>query len=164
LFDDINYYSINLQDIKQDIKQDIINEIILYTTKNGEVKIDVLYSGENIWLTQKKIALLFGVNVRTISEHLKNIFESDELTKDSVCRNFRRTAVDGKNYTMQAYNLDAIIAVGYRVNSKQATEFRVWATKILKDFIIKCIKDNSIYMANDKNKLPNQLNYLAQSF
>ncbi|MDP5370348.1 MAG: virulence RhuM family protein, partial [Pseudomonadota bacterium] len=88
-------------------------------------------------LSQKKMALLFGVDIRTISEHFQNIFNSGELLKDSVIRNFRNTATDGKNYTTQFYNLDAIIAVGYRVNSKQATEFRIWATNILKEFIIK---------------------------
>lgn len=113
------------------------SEILLYTTQTGEVKIDVLYQGEDIWLTQKKMALLFGVNVRTISEHLKNIFENNELDKESVIRNFRNTASDGKNYQTQFYNLDAIIAVGYRVNSRQATEFRLWATKVLREFIIK---------------------------
>ncbi|WP_410541880.1 virulence RhuM family protein [Wolbachia endosymbiont (group A) of Pherbina coryleti] len=113
------------------------NEILLYTTPNGDVRIDVLYRDENIWLTQKRMAELFDVNIRTISEHLQNIFASQELDKDSVIRIFRNTAEDGKQYPTQFYNLDAIIAIGYRVNSKKATSFRVWATKILRDFIIK---------------------------
>ena len=113
------------------------NEILLYTTPDGDVRIDVLYRDENIWLTQKRMAELFDVNIRTISEHLQNIFASQELDKDSVIRIFRNTAEDGKQYPTQFYNLDAIIAIGYRVNSKKATLFRVWATKILKDFIIK---------------------------
>ncbi|MDP4725132.1 MAG: virulence RhuM family protein [Alphaproteobacteria bacterium] len=113
------------------------SEILLYTTKEGNVKVDVIYGDQTIWLSQKKMALLFGVDIRTISEHFQNIFNSGELLKDSVIRNFRNTATDGKNYTTQFYNLDAIIAVGYRVNSKQATEFRIWATNILKEFIIK---------------------------
>lgn len=113
------------------------NEILLYTTPDGDVRIDVLYRDENIWLTQKRMAELFDVNIRTISEHLQNIFASQELDKDSVIRIFRNTAEDGKQYPTQFYNLDAIIAIGYRVNSKKATSFRVWATKILRDFIIK---------------------------
>ncbi|WP_410541594.1 virulence RhuM family protein [Wolbachia endosymbiont (group A) of Andrena bucephala] len=113
------------------------NEILLYTTLDGDVRIDVLYRDENIWLTQKRMAELFDVNIRTISEHLQNIFASQELDKDSVIRIFRNTAEDGKQYPTQFYNLDAIIAIGYRVNSKKATSFRVWATKILRDFIIK---------------------------
>ncbi len=110
------------------------NEILLYTTPDGDVRIDVLYRDENIWLTQKRMAELFDVNIRTISEHLQNIFTSQELDKDSVIRIFRNTAEDGKQYPTQFYNLDAIIAVGYRVNSNI---IRVWATKVLKDFIIK---------------------------
>ncbi len=112
-------------------------EILLYSTDDGEVKIDVLYQDDNIWLTQKKMGLLFGVDTRTVSEHLQNIFDSDELSEDSVIRNFRTTASDGKNYLTNFYNLDAIIAVGYRVNSKKATQFRIWATTTLKEFIIK---------------------------
>lgn len=83
------------------------------------------------------MAELFGIDVRTVNEHLQNIFSTGELDKDSVIRNFRITATDGKNYNTQFYNLDAIIAVGYRVNSYQATQFRIWATQTLKDFIIK---------------------------
>lgn len=113
------------------------SEILLYTTPNGEIKIDVLYQGENIWLTQKKMAALFGVQIPAINKHLKNIFDSGELEEKSVISILETTAPDGKDYSTQFYNLDAIIAVGYRVNSKQATEFRIWATKILKEFIIK---------------------------
>jgi hypothetical protein len=113
------------------------SEILLYTTRDGEVKIDVLYSDQTIWLTQKKMGMLFNVDIRTISEHAQNIFKSGELDKDSVVRNFRNTAADGKKYSTQFYDLDTVIAVGYRVNSKQATEFRIWATKTLKEFIIK---------------------------
>ncbi|WP_246209840.1 RhuM family protein, partial [Wolbachia endosymbiont of Atemnus politus] len=85
----------------------------------------------------KKMVGLFDVNIRTINEHLQNIFASQELDKDSVIRIFRNTASDGKKYPTQFYNLDAILAVGYRVNSQKATAFRVWATKVLKEFIIK---------------------------
>ena len=114
-----------------------VNEILLYTTKDGEIKVDVLYGDQNIWLTQKKMALLFGVQIPAINKHLKNIFESGELVEEAVISILETTAADGKNYTTKLYNLDAIIGVGYRVNSKQATDFRIWATKILKEFIVK---------------------------
>ncbi len=111
--------------------------ILFYTTPANEVKIDVFLQDETLWLSQKQMAELFGTAKSTISEHLKNIFESGELDADSVVRKFRTTASDGKNYNVNYYNLDAIIAVGYRVNSKEATQFRIWATKVLKEFIIK---------------------------
>ena len=113
------------------------SEFLIYSSPEGEVKVDVFFQDETVWLTQKKMAELFGVDVRTVSEHLQNVFKSGELKEVSVIRNFRITAQDGKNYSTNFYNLDAIIAVGYRVNSKQATHFRVWATKVLRDYIIK---------------------------
>ncbi|MBD3300268.1 MAG: cell filamentation protein Fic [Candidatus Moranbacteria bacterium] len=113
------------------------SEILLYTTPNGEVKIDVFFHNETVWLTQKKMAELFGVEVPAISKHLKNIFDSGELNENSVVSILENTAEDGKNYQTKFYNLDAIIAVGYRVNSHQATQFRIWATQTLKEFIIK---------------------------
>jgi len=112
-------------------------EVILYTAPEGNTNIEVFFEQETFWLSQKKMAELFGVDVRTISEHLQNIFKTNELDKDSVIRNFRITAADGKNYDTQFYNLDAIIAVGYRVNSHEATRFRIWATQTLREFIIK---------------------------
>jgi len=96
-----------------------------------------MYSGETFWLTQKRLAELFGVEVPAVSKHLKNIFETGELQEDAVVSKMETTAADGKNYLMAFYNLDAIIAVGYRVNSRQATQFRIWATKTLREFIIK---------------------------
>ena len=113
------------------------SQLIIYRTEQGNIKIDVRFEGETVWLTQKRLAELFDVDVRTISEHFKNIFHSGELDQNSVIRNFRITAQDGKNYDTQHYNLDAIISVGYRVNSTRATQFRIWATKTLKEFIIK---------------------------
>ena len=113
------------------------NEIILYSTPEGEKKVGVLYHEENFWLTQKALAALFNVKVPAVSKHLKNIFDSGELDEDSVVSILETTAADGKNYKTKYYNLDAIIAVGYRVNSYQATQFRIWATKTLKEFIIK---------------------------
>jgi hypothetical protein len=113
------------------------NEIILYSTPEGDKKVGVLYHDENFWLTQKALAGLFNVKVPAVSKHLKNIFESGELDEDSVISILETTAADGKTYKTKYYNLDAIIAVGYRVNSYQATQFRIWATKTLKEFIIK---------------------------
>lgn len=112
-------------------------EFLIFTRQSGEEGIEVRYEDETIWLTQKLMAELFEVTIPTINEHLKNIFESGELQSDSVIRKFRTTAADGKNYNTQFYNLDAIISVGYRVNSRRATQFRQWATRILREFAIK---------------------------
>lgn len=112
-------------------------EFLIFTQQAGEEGIEVRYEEESIWLSQKLMSELFSVDVRTISEHLKNIFESGELDADSVIRKFRTTAADGKNYNTQFYNLDAIISVGYRVNSVRATQFRQWATKVLREFAVK---------------------------
>jgi hypothetical protein len=113
------------------------SDILLYTTSEGKVKIEVIYENETFWLSQKRIAELFAVDRSVITKHLKNVFESGELDENSVCAFFAHTAADGKNYNTQFYNLDAIIAVGYRVNSQRATQFRIWATNTLKEFIIK---------------------------
>ena len=113
------------------------SEIILYTTPQGDIKLEVIVLDETVWLTQKAMGDLFGVAKSTISEHLSNIFHSQELIESSVVRKIRTAAADGKNYNTQFYNLDAIISVGYRVNSQQATQFRIWATQTLKEFIIK---------------------------
>ena len=117
--------------------KDDMTEFLLYTTPNGEVKVEVLLNNETLWLTQKRIAELFGVGVPAVSKHLKNIFESDELDPESVISILETTAEDGKNYQTKYYNLDAVISIGYRVNSSQATQFRIWATKLLKEYIIK---------------------------
>jgi len=113
------------------------SSFLLYTSPNGEVKIDVFFQDETVWLTQKKMAELFGVETNTINYHLKEIFKSQELSEDSVIQKIRITADDGKKYLTNFYNLDAIISVGYRVNSAQATQFRIWATKILREYILK---------------------------
>jgi hypothetical protein len=112
-------------------------EFLMFTSQAGEDSIEVRVEDETVWLTQKMLSQLFDVNVRTISEHLQTIFASEELLENSVVRNFRNTAVDGKQYNTNFYNLDAIIAIGYRVNSKRATQFRQWATQVLKQFAIK---------------------------
>ena len=112
-------------------------EFLIFTAQAGEQSIEARYEDETVWLTQKLMAELFAVDVRTVSEHLKNIFSSGELGEDSVIRKFRITAADGKSYTTNHYNLDAIISVGYRVNSVRATQFRQWATGVLREFAIK---------------------------
>ncbi len=119
-------------------KSQIVNTL-LYISDEGAVSIDVIIDQENetMWATQKTMAELFNVNVPAISKHLKNIFEDNELEKNSVISKMEITASDGKKYKTNFYNLDAIISVGYRVNSKNATNFKIWATSILKDYIIK---------------------------
>ncbi len=113
------------------------NEIILYSTPQGDIKVEVFLQDETVWLTQKTMGQLFGVETNTINYHLKEIFKNRELEEKSVIRKIRITADDGKKYLTNFYNLDAIISVGYRVNSKQATQFRIWATQTLKEYIIK---------------------------
>ncbi|MCD6206435.1 MAG: virulence RhuM family protein [Methanosarcinales archaeon] len=126
--------------IKKDKRLQIRNstaEFLIFTTQSGADGIEVRYEDETIWLTQKLMAALFDVTIPTVNEHLKNIFASEELQQDSVIRKFRTTAADGKNYNTNFYNLDAIISVGYRVNSKRATQFRQWATRVLREFAVK---------------------------
>jgi len=113
------------------------SDFILYTSNEGKVNIDVFIQDETIWLTQKAISELYGVQRPAITKHLKNIFDFGELQEDSVSSILEHTASDGKKYKTKFYNLDAIISVGYRVNSYQATQFRIWATKTLKEYIIK---------------------------
>ena len=112
-------------------------QFLLYTAPDGAVKVEVFFKDETAWLTQKALAELFGVKVPAINKHLKNIFGSGELVENAVISILETTAADGKNYQTRYYNLDAIIAVGYRVNSYQATRFRIWATKTLREFIVK---------------------------
>ena len=123
--------------------QDQTTEFLLYTAPDGEVKVEVLLSNETIWLTQERMAELFGVQRPAITKHLKNIFESNELQEEVVCSILEHTtehgAIEGKTQTSKVkyYNLDAVISVGYRVNSAQATRFRIWATQLIKEYIIK---------------------------
>ncbi len=112
-------------------------EFLIFTRQAGESGIEVRVENETVWLTQKLMATLFEVDVRTVSEHLGNLFASGEQKEDSVIRKFRTTAADGKNYNTQFYNLDAIIAVGFRVNSARAIQFRQWAAGVLRDFAIR---------------------------
>jgi hypothetical protein len=113
------------------------NEITVYQTTDGKINIEVLYANENIWLPQKRMAELFDVDRSVVTKHLKNIFSDNELDEDSVCANFAHTAEDGKKYQTKFYSLEAIIAVGYRVNSERGTQFRQWAISILRQYIHK---------------------------
>ena len=142
---------------KQIVPQNSFTEFLLYTTPNGKVKVEIYLHNENVWLTQAKIAELFDVDRSVITKHLKNIFESRELQEDSVCANFAHTAADGKSYQTKFYNLDAIISVGYRVNSQRATHFRIWATQVLKEYIIKGF-------AMDDERLKNPSNIFGQDY
>jgi hypothetical protein len=119
------------------MKKPLNNKIIIYQAEDGQTKVSVHFEDETVWLTQKLMAELFEVSVPTVNEHLKNIFSAGELDENSVIRKFRITASDGKEYQAKHYNLDTIIALGYRVNSKRATQFRIWATARLRDYIIK---------------------------
>ena len=112
-------------------------EFILYQTADGVARINVRLDDETVWLTQKQMAELFQKDVRTVSEHIRNLFDEGELLADSVIRDFRITAADGKQYTTQHYNLDVIISVGYRVKSLRGTQFRIWATQRLREYIVK---------------------------
>lgn len=112
-------------------------EFLMYSSADEEVSVNALVKDETIWLTQKAMAELFGCSTDNISLHLKNIFAEGELEKNSVTEKLLATATDGKNYNTQFYNLDAIISVGYRVNSRRATQFRIWATSILKEYMTK---------------------------
>ena len=113
------------------------SSLILYQTEDGRTRIQCRFENETIWLTQALIAELFAKDVRTINEHLGNIFEDGELAADSVIRKFRITAADGKNYSTQHYNLDAILAVGFRVRSHRGTQFRQWAIGRLSEYLVK---------------------------
>ncbi|MCK5465942.1 virulence RhuM family protein [Candidatus Parcubacteria bacterium] len=143
---------------KKIIPNNSFTEFLLYTTPNGKVKVEIFLRDENIWLTQAKIAELFGVDRSVITKHLKNIFESGELQENLVCANFAHTTQHGaikektQTQSVKFYNLDAIISVGYRVNSQTATQFRVWATERLKEYIIK-----GFTMDDERLKNPNTI-------
>jgi prophage maintenance system killer protein len=113
-----------------------LSELVLYKSADGTVRLDVRLTDETIWLSQAQVADLFSTERSVITKHLRNVFISGELDKNSVCAKFAHTATDGKEYQTQFYNLDAVISVGYRVNSKRGTEFRIWATNVLKQHIV----------------------------
>ena len=124
-------------------------EYLTFVAATGESGVEAVYADENIWLSQKMMGVLYGVDVRTVNFHLKTIFASSELVEDSVIRKFRITATDGKNYETQHYNLSAIIAVGYKVNSERAVQFRKWATQIVQEFTIKGFAMDDERLKND---------------
>lgn len=113
------------------------SQIIIYQNESGEVKLDVRFDGDTVWLTQKLMSELFDCSIDNISLHLKKIFKEGELNENSVTEEYSTTASDGKKYRVKHYNLDAIISIGYRVNSTRATQFRIWATKTLKEYVVK---------------------------
>lgn len=125
------------------------NNMIIYVSKDGNVKVDVNIQNEDIWMSQDVMANLYDTTKQNISYHLNNIFKEEELIKNSVVKNFLTTATDGKNYNIFHYNLDVIIAVGYRINSKKATEFRIWATKVLREYMIKGFALNDERLKNN---------------
>jgi hypothetical protein len=124
-------------------------EYLTFIAATGDGGVNAIYQEENIWLTQKMMGVLYNVNVRTINEHLQNIFKDNELQNDLVIRNFRITASDGKSYNTKHYNLSAIISVGYKVNSERAVQFRKWATQILQEFTIKGFAMDDERLKND---------------
>jgi len=132
-------------------------EIIIYKNAENNIKIDVRLENETVWLSQLQLCELFQKSKATISEHIKNIFEEGELNEISVVRNFRTTASDGKEYDTNFYNLDVIISVGYRVKSQQGTQFRIWATQRLKEYIIKGFTLN-----DERFKTGNSMNYFTE--
>lgn len=133
------------------------SNLLIYQNQEGNIKIDVHLENETVWLTQDQMATLFGKGRSTVTEHISNVFKEGELEQDSVCRNFRHTANDGKNYETKFYNLDVIISVGYRVKSKQGTQFRIWATQRLKEYIIKGFALN-----DERFKTGNSMNYFNE--
>jgi hypothetical protein len=132
-----------------DIIRSSAAEYLTFMATTGESAVEVIYAYENIWLSQKMMGILYDVNVRTISNHLQKVFIDNELQQDSVIRKFRITATDGKNYETQHYNLSAIIAVGYKVNSERAVQFRKWATQIVQEFAIKGFAMDDERLKND---------------
>jgi len=126
-----------IQKSNQDLHDTQQNQIVIYKGEDGQSRLEVKFQGETVWLTQAQLVDLFQSSKANISEHIKNIFLEGELDKNSVVRKFRTTATDGKNYEVEHYNLDLIISLGYRVKSKIATQFRIWATQHLKEYITK---------------------------
>jgi hypothetical protein len=124
-------------------------EYLTFVAATGEGGVEAAYADENIWLTQKMMGVLYDVETHTINYHLKKVFSDSELEEDSVIRNFRITAADGKNYNTNHYNLSAIIAVGYKVNSERAVQFRKWATTVIKEYTIKAYVMDDERLKND---------------
>lgn len=113
------------------------SQIIIYQTEDGQTKVEARMQDDTVWLSQTQMAELFQKDRKTVTEHIRNVFKEEELVEDSVCRKFQHTASDGKKYNVNFYNLDVIISVGYRVKSHQGTQFRIWATQKLREYIVK---------------------------
>ncbi|MDA3787124.1 MAG: RhuM family protein, partial [Desulfobacula sp.] len=131
-------------------------EYLTFVAASGKGGVEAVYADENIWLTQKMMGVLYDVETHTINYHLKKVFADSELDEDSVIRIFRITAADGKNYNTKHYNLSAIIAVGYKVNSERAVQFRKWATTIIQEFTIKGYTMDDERLKNDGSVLGKQ--------
>ena len=134
-----------------------VSQIEIYETSDGKTSVDVHFDGDTVWLTQAQMVELFDKNKRTISEHIRNIFREGELEEDSVVRKSRITAADGKAYNTASYNLDVIISVGYRVNSKKGTQFRIWATQRLREYLIKGYSINQARFEQNATELEQAL-------
>jgi len=137
--------------MSEEIHKSQSSKVVLYQSQDGSVTADVRFAADNFWLTQKVMADLFGVQVPAINKHLKNIFDAGELVESSVISILETTAADGKNYATQFYNLDAVIAVGYRVNSVRATHFRIWATNTLREYMVKGFVLNDDMLKNGRD-------------
>jgi len=126
--------------VPDEIPAPVEGQALIYATADGTVRVEVLFEDETFWLSQRRMAELFGVDVRTVNEHLKSIYDSGELARESTIRKIRRVRREGSrdvSRSIDFYNVDAVMSVGYRVNSRQATQFRIWATQTLKEFIVK---------------------------
>lgn len=134
-----------------------MSDVIIYQNENGDIKLDVTFEEKSLWLSQAQICEVFGKSKATISEHISNIFSEEELEENAVVRNFRTTAKDGKNYNVNHYKLDVIIAVGFRVKSPQGTQFRIWATQRLNEYITK-----GFVLNDDRFKSGNSMNYFDE--
>ena len=140
------------------------NQILIYKTETGQYSVKVLLDGDTVWLTQKQMAELFGIERSVITKHVHNIFKQRELEKKTVCANFAHTATDNKTYQTTFYNLDMIIAVGYRVNAKRGTQFRIWATRTLKEHLFKGYTINQQRLAETGIKeLENALQFIKRA-
>ncbi len=135
------------------------DQMLIYQSEDGSIKIDVRFEQDTVWLTQAQMCMLFGRDKSTISRHIKNVFEEGELDISSVVAEYATTATDGKVYQVDYYNLDVIISVGYRVKSQQGTQFRIWATQRLKEYIIK-----GFVLNDERFKTGSSYNYFKEHF
>ena len=139
------------------MSQENLGEILIYQQASGQVALEVRLQDESVWLTQEQLSILFGKAKSTVSEHIKHIFAEGELQPESVVRNFRTTAADGEVYNVNFYNFDMIISVGYRVKSPQRTQFRIWATQRIKEYLIK-----GFVLNDDRFKTGNSMKYFDE--